>query len=1222
MNFLKIKGKYHLVFLFIGWITLLQSAYTQFVDSRFPLETIFSLSPAPQNRIFSVVRDTSGILFLGTLDRVLRYNGSFSPVAYVNGRVILGKNTKGTILAGGSNQLGELRTSGNGQVRFVVYNFPGIAKSGNIKALFPQDQEWVVASDSGLFRLYSSGFSKIISNEDLLSVKSSDDGSVIILKRDSLLYYKRGAFHGIKLNKRLYQPSGQLCLYRNSGTLFVIVEGNQWYSLKGSEFEKTTPPRSDQVRFKEIVSAWPLPGNHYLFKTRKGDLQVGGSTPFPVKFYPESSDVETLQPVFTDTNELFLLSDFSVYRPWFFAPFRYFPYHTLGLDKSINNLGATGNHLLLLTSAGVYSAETGLDRNIPGSSSYLRNLQRISSFDFTNPPAVIMPFYNHFIIVHQRGIFLAGNKTFRRIAEYKNIQASAASIDRKHLFILENGWLKDFRIDAGRSAETLSVKYLSSVNTGIDNATGMVADTAGRIFIRQASGPVFVIRILEDGLFSSADTVDSGGTRCSALVSSSGGIFLFTPGAVRKYHEKTQSFEPDTFFVPYRSFSQCVYPFYTDSHSGYTWMVYHGEAPYLNRILGFHFDNLQESHLLWQSDYNLTAMTEDTVGILWLGGQEGLVSLDTRASVPVNHPGRALFIRIIAGKDTLLEDASGSNSQVAHISSQQNDVFFQFGSTRFGNDKLLVTRYWLQGLMKNYSEWGYEYSKEFVSLPPGRYVFHLQVRFLHSPVVQTASYSFVIYPPLYQRWYAFLFYLFLAVLSVIVFLRWRSWKFMQEKIRLEELVSSRTEELMKEKEKTEDLIAKILPKDTADELKKKGKATSQKYEMVTVLFSDIQGFTKIAEQMNPETLIDQLDVFYLQFDSVVEKYNIEKIKTIGDAYMCAGGIPDKNRTNPVEVVLAGLEMQQYMRDMKAQNTNIWDLRIGIHTGPVIAGVIGQKKFSYDIWGDTVNVASRMESSGEAGKVNISGHTYELVRDFFICEYRGRMPVKYKGEIDMYFVKGIRPELSLNLKGLPNHRFFLQLQNLRLSDLEELVLGKLEKEMPGNLYFHNTAYTVDVYTQTELLGRAEELSDEELLLTRTAGLFQGIGYLLDYHDPLMKSIEFASDVLPRYKYAEGQVHFVLELMRSISKKEPQTLPEKILWDAQMNYIGRTDYIQKTKDHYRELQEHMKEISVTEWIHRETHMVRHYPFYTQTARRLREVDPETQCQLLESTFRKSQ
>ena len=210
---------------------------------------------------------------------------------------------------------------------------------------------------------------------------------------------------------------------------------------------------------------------------------------------------------------------------------------------------------------------------------------------------------------------------------------------------------------------------------------------------------------------------------------------------------------------------------------------------------------------------------------------------------------------------------------------------------------------------------------------------------------------------------------------------------------LEDLLNKRNEDLKKVNEKTEALLANVLPKNTADEIMAKGKATKIKYNFVTVLFSDIQGFTQIAEEMNPEVLIDELDKFFFHFDSVVEKYRIEKIKTIGDAYMCAGGIPEKNRTNPVEVIMAALEMQQYMNKLKEssllQGMKYWDIRIGIHTGTVIAGVVGHKKLSYDIWGDTVNTASRMESSGEAGKINISGTTYEFVKDFFICEHGGK-----------------------------------------------------------------------------------------------------------------------------------------------------------------------------------------------------------------------------------------
>ncbi len=211
-----------------------------------------------------------------------------------------------------------------------------------------------------------------------------------------------------------------------------------------------------------------------------------------------------------------------------------------------------------------------------------------------------------------------------------------------------------------------------------------------------------------------------------------------------------------------------------------------------------------------------------------------------------------------------------------------------------------------------------------------------------------------------------------------------------------------------EKERSEKLLLNILPYETAEELKEKGSATPKQYEMVSVLFTDFKGFTTIAEKLTPEQLVAELDQCFLEFDRIIDRHNLEKIKTIGDAYMCAGGIPVANTTNPVDVVRAGIEIKAYMDRMKAEREargeDYWELRIGIHTGKVIAGVVGKNKFAYDIWGDAVNTASRMESSGEPGKVNISGETYNLVKDQFSCTYRGKIKAKNKGDIDMYFVE--------------------------------------------------------------------------------------------------------------------------------------------------------------------------------------------------------------------------
>jgi adenylate cyclase len=216
--------------------------------------------------------------------------------------------------------------------------------------------------------------------------------------------------------------------------------------------------------------------------------------------------------------------------------------------------------------------------------------------------------------------------------------------------------------------------------------------------------------------------------------------------------------------------------------------------------------------------------------------------------------------------------------------------------------------------------------------------------------------------------------------------------------------------IAKEKAISESLLLNILPYETAQELKAKGSAEAQLYDEVTVLFTDFKGFTMIAEKLSPKELVAEIHHCFKAFDGIMEKYHIEKIKTIGDAYMAAGGLPVVNKANPVDVVKACLEIQAFMHDYAVQRVlqglPVFEIRIGVHTGPVVAGIVGIKKFQYDIWGDTVNTASRMESSGVTGKVNISASTYERVSDTFKCTARGRIAAKNKGEIEMYFVEGL------------------------------------------------------------------------------------------------------------------------------------------------------------------------------------------------------------------------
>lgn len=231
---------------------------------------------------------------------------------------------------------------------------------------------------------------------------------------------------------------------------------------------------------------------------------------------------------------------------------------------------------------------------------------------------------------------------------------------------------------------------------------------------------------------------------------------------------------------------------------------------------------------------------------------------------------------------------------------------------------------------------------------------------------------------------------------------------------LEEKVRNRTLEVERQKElieaakvQSDALLLNILPDEIAEELKRFGRSYARKHNQVSVLFADIQGFTHVAETLSPEKLVTALDEVFRAFDNIVDKYDMEKIKTIGDAYMCACGLPRADSQNAVKAVRAAIDMQQFIKGFglasRIQNLPVFEIRIGIHTGPVIAGVVGSRKFAYDIWGDTVNLASLMEQHGEPGTINISTSTYSLIQNGFDCKARGKIEVKSKGGLDMYFV---------------------------------------------------------------------------------------------------------------------------------------------------------------------------------------------------------------------------
>jgi adenylate cyclase len=522
-------------------------------------------------------------------------------------------------------------------------------------------------------------------------------------------------------------------------------------------------------------------------------------------------------------------------------------------------------------------------------------------------------------------------------------------------------------------------------------------------------------------------------------------------------------------------------------------------------------------------------------------------------------------------------------------------------------------QFFLEGFDKEWTGWSRISFKEYTNLPAGRYLFKIRYICSGNSGGETGLLSLRVLPLWYFSRLAIIFYLITVSLIIWTFYDLLNLRFARKLYTLEQILNKRTEDLIIEKEKTEALLANVLPKNTASEIMEKGKATKIKYNFVTVLFSDIQGFTKIAEEMNPEVLIDELDKFFFYFDSVVEKLGIEKIKTIGDAYMCAGGIPEKNRTNPVEVILAALEMRGYMTKLKQtseiEGMKFWDIRIGIHTGTVVAGVVGHKKLSYDIWGDTVNTASRMESSGEAGKINISGTTYEFVKEFFACEYRGKMPVKYKGELEMYFVEGILPELS-DENGSPNRKFIIKMQMIKLQDIEEMVIKLFDDEAPPNLYFHNSIMVKNICNQVELISRAENLPDEDFINLKLAAVFLLTGFISDYEKPMEASLRLVEEKLPGYGFSQENIDITKKIIKNSFSGILESMSDNILHDSRYDYLGRVDFMKLTSKLLRERTEYGKHTDNKTWIDLERKFLSDHEFITKTAQLLRNVRADDQ------------
>ncbi|MFK8037552.1 MAG: adenylate/guanylate cyclase domain-containing protein [Crocinitomicaceae bacterium] len=657
------------------------------------------------------------------------------------------------------------------------------------------------------------------------------------------------------------------------------------------------------------------------------------------------------------------------------------------------------------------------------------------------------------------------------------------------------------------------------------------------------------------------------------------------------------------------------------------------------------FDNYTTNDGLPSNEFNTNAFFKSSDKSIYFGGIKGYTRFKTQ-SITLNPIKPQVIISDItvhnkrktkAQKEIISHNYN--DTLVIELPYYQNDITIEFFSSHYSNPEKNTFKYMLEGYDTEYTFLENENKVNYMNLPDNNYTFIVYSKnpdgiWSDSP----ARVKIKITPPFWLTWWFIILCIIMFIVVVFYIYQIRVAQIRNQKVKLELEVVKRTrriseqnkqiieqntqveiqkekieqqkELIQKEKEKVEGILLNILPEGTAAELISKGKSKARYYKRVTVMFTDFVGFSKIAENMKPQDLVRQLDSYFTNFDKIISRFDLEKIKTIGDAYMCAGGVPIRNKSNAIEVVLAALAIQEFMlnynTEQEKKGKESWNIRIGINTGEVTAGVIGSKRFAYDIWGSTVNQAQRMEMHGEPNTVNVSGNTYEIIAPYFLCNYRGKIQTKHNGTLDMYFVEGIKPELSINAECKKPNKKFWQIVDLHIYSsinymkAERHIMRVLEENLSSKLYYHSINHTKDVTEAAERIALMEGITDEDLFLLKSAASYHDAGFVEKYNQNEEIGMRMARDTLPKYGYTQAQIDVIDGLIKATEiPQSPKTLLEQIMCDADLDYLGRDDFHEVADLLRKELREHGHINSDRLWDEIQVKFLTQHTYFTKSA-----------------------
>lgn len=985
----------------------------------------------PQN--FCIVQDSLGRIFVANANGVLVFDGvGWSMIEASKNRKFykLAVDSRGRVFSGGEGDLGYFEPDSTGMLVFVSLKeyLPDSVRdfSRVTRVDYGLNLVWFVA-DEFLF-IWDGVEFNIRKNEERFSRVFSVSGQVFVRTNTELFTYSNELLAPVH-NGEMLKDIEIRCIFPydshsvSDPDLMIVTKEGAILRFAGNELIDLNPGLDSIAVFNGIE----LPNDQVALGTNGSGLYILDKSGKVLQVLEELNGLQQNQVVWQwlDHEGAMWVALFSgIARIERTSPISLYD-ERVGLKWLVLDMNSWNSQPWLGTVDGLI--EFKVEKKKPNVINFNQiNLEMGEVWG-------ILDFGKDLLVVSDLGLYVLDERlSAEKLGDYFSVVGFARSvIDTNRIFVPsgqkviaavrrdnEGNWIDEGPLD---TLPHLAFTLAEDTDGGIWAAY----DGISRIDLRKAPGDPGRIFTLDSthGFDASLGFVEVRYLQNRIVFGSEKGIFRFD--------ESQNRLVPDeTFGKEFSDGSRIAYNL-TETRSGDVWVTTDHQTGLLRKQANgsFVYDSLP---IIRAPISDVFSIYEDPDGVMWFGGVEALVRYDPRIKKDYSLPFNCIVRSVTINDDSVIfhgayADENGfpvagqPKSYIYQLPYKDNDLKFEFAALFFDYPEKLKYSYQLVGQDDQWSEWSSKTEREYTNLREGRYVFRIRARNIYGTVSEIGEYQFSILAPWHRTIWAYLLYCLLFLLLVIAVVWWRTRRLIERTRKLEGIVGERTEEIRRqvvqledqkaeietEKNKSDDLLLNILPKETANELKEHGEARPRRFEQVTVMFTDFKGFTMVAEQLSPEELVKEIHYCFSRFDEIALRHGLEKIKTIGDAYMCAGGLPVPNDTHPVDVVRVGLEIRDFMLELKrereAQGKLCFELRLGIHTGPVVAGIVGINKFQYDIWGDTVNTASRMESSGEVGQVNISEDTWKLVKDHFKCTPRGKIPAKNKGEIGMYFV---------------------------------------------------------------------------------------------------------------------------------------------------------------------------------------------------------------------------